>query len=211
MAEEITITPFLEEHLDAIVDLHVRSFDPGLNYALILGKPFVRATYRFFLEDQKSFGFVAWCGGRAVGLAVGRLGYYTNSLNRYRMSAAFAAVLVRPWLVANPRMLKKAVSGLLERLRRSGAARSLEGAPSHSDGRTATQASICVDPDFTRRQIGSRLLEVFEEYCRAHDMSFLRAGIEPGNEPIRRTYTSRGFVKDEVVSNEAVLYYYLRL
>lgn len=198
-------------HLNEVVALHETCFTKRDNFAMCLGHDVIYRTYQFFLDDSKSFGFVAICGGQVVGVLVGRLDYYTSALNKYRVGAAIRGMIYNPSLMFSRRVMFKVANTVIQGISRKDYKKQLESAPSHQEGRTATLASLCVHPDYRKFKIGEGLLSRVEECCRQNNMRYLRAGMQRSNVASRFTYRSRGYIEDEVLSGDDDLFYYLPL
>ena len=214
---EVKVRPLSKADLHAMVQLHMNVYQEEYNISKSLGYNFVRATYTFFLTDRKSYGFGAFINGTLVGYVLGRLDYFSDDLNRYprRIFALACALIRRPWLLANNRVreyILDAIARVFARVcKRRKLDQSLEDAPSHSPGKTATIASTCVDHAVRIPHVSHSLLETAEKFCRDNGMRFLRASMLAGNVPCRFLHTLRKYAVDEVLSDEESVYYFICL
>ena len=62
-------------------------------------------------------------------------------------------------------------------------------------------ATIDVHPDYRRRGIGTKLMELAEEHARAMNTKTLTLQVETTNTPAIRLYHRFGFEKDRILSN----------
>lgn len=211
LTTEVHILNYEKAHLDDVVILHETCFTKQNNFSLCFGRAFVYRTYQFFLNDEKSFGFVAICDGQVVGVLLGRLDYYTAALNAYRFNAAVKGLIRNPILLFRTRVISQAVNMVTQKIFHLVDKEKLKSAPSHQDGKTATLGSICIHPNYRNRKFGIILLTHAEDFCRKNHMQYLRAGIQRSNIASLRTFRSRGYIEDEVLSRGNDLLYYLPL
>lgn len=205
------LSPFTHRELVKVVELHSRCFTVEDNFAMRLGQEFLYATYRFFLDDPKAFGFVAKRNTELCGVLVGRLDYYTSALNRYRIIHGLKAVIRHPSVIIDRQLLRKTFKGIYANVFQAKADRKLVLAPSHEDGKTATLASFFVHPDSSKLKIGDSLLSTAEKFCREQGMLKLRTGVRRTNVASRFSFRSRGYIEDDVLSTDSDLLYYLPL
>lgn len=210
-SSEIKIQKYENGHLDGVVALHEDCFTKKDNFAMCLGEAFLYSTYKFFIKDEKCFGFVAICNGRIVGVLLGRLDYYTTELNKYRLMAAFRGLIFHPTLLVNKRLIQQAMKNIIRQVCRRKYEKKAELSPSHLEGKTATLASFCIHPEYRKLNIGEQLLALAEEFCRKKNMKYLRTGVQRNNVASRFAFRSRGYIVDQVLSQENDLLYYLPL
>ncbi len=208
----VVIQEFAPEHLDAVVQLHQECFSAETNFAIRLGPRFLRATYKFFLTDSLAFGFVATVAGVPAGFILGRLDYYTLALNRYRRGAYLRALVRHPSVLFSWRFFKRSFRVLLALLRNRWIGhQNLERAPSHTQGKTATLASLGSLPEYAHYRVSDHLVAAAEQYCRDKGMARLRTGVRPDNVPSRFLFRNRAYLQDDVLSSSESLFYYLPL
>ncbi|NQU23143.1 MAG: hypothetical protein HQ567_17840 [Candidatus Nealsonbacteria bacterium] len=204
-----------EADLHAMVEVHMTGYREEFNLSKALGRGFIRATYTFFLTDRKSFGFGVFVNDRLAGYVLGRLDYFSDDLNRYwpRIFALARALICRPTLLADARVRKQLFGSVgrvcAKAFRCNKPEPSLENAPSHAPGKTATISSTCVDHTLRVPHASHYLLEAAENLCRENGMQFLRASIHVGNTPCRFLHTLRKYAVDEVLTDEESVYYYI--
>lgn len=204
----VVIQVFEPEHLDAVVQLHQESFAYDTNFSMQLGPRFLRATYSFFLEDPKAFGFVALYQEKVVGFLCGRLDYYSSALDKYRAPAAMLALLRRPWLLFEEDFrgkLQKSVSILIA------GSKSKKDKSTKREAATATLASLGVDPDYAHLRVSDSLLAAAESLCMKNRMRFVRASVQRSNISSRFLYRRRAYTEELGKTTEDGVYYYLSL
>jgi ribosomal protein S18 acetylase RimI-like enzyme len=211
LSHTIKIRPFQLSDLEEITILHQQCFAPDENYSVRLGRGFLHTTYRFFLVDAKSFGFVAECEGKLVGFITGRLDYYTRELNRYRKYAALLAFITHLRFLLDKRLISYSFKVAGNYFLRSRTHQTQEVFPSATDDKIATLASLGVHPEYIHLRISNHLLSAAEEFCRRNGMLSLRAGIRRANIPARFSYRRRGYVENRALSTNDTLFYFLSL
>jgi ribosomal protein S18 acetylase RimI-like enzyme len=213
LEERIALRPFCDADLQAVVNLHMLVFTVKENFAMRLGRRFVEATYRFFLEDSKCFGFVVRTEhAEVVGVLVGRLGYYTRSLNRYRFFEGLKAFVGRPSIVFDRSLVRtalRAVAGgaVVTKSRRQQSVT----AWSHDSRPIASLASLCTHPTYRELGITDQLLSSAEELCSLRGAHAIRTGVRRTNVASRFAFRRRGYIEDPVLSTEESLIYVRRL
>jgi len=210
-SDAVTIRPVEVTDLIEIVALHEHCFLGEDNYSRRLGRGVLRATYCFFLTDSKSFGYVAECDGQLVGYIVGRLDYFFDELNRYRIPAIIRAWIERPWCLFDKRLINRGVNAIRTRLTGRVEQASNQSAPCDGDNTTATLAYLAVKPDYTRLRIADRFLSEAEGLCRRTGMLRLRTDINPSNVLSRFLYRRRGYEEDKSLRTTEDCIYYLYL
>jgi GNAT superfamily N-acetyltransferase len=211
MSNTIMIREFQIGDLEEVVLLHERCFHADENKSIYFGRGFIRSTYKFFLADAISFGFVAIYDGKIVGFIVGRLSYYTRALNRYRTPAALWAMLTHPRLLLDSKSIRGTLKALYDQLTRTGKKPRTEPILRHPNGKIASLALLGVDPQYGKLRVSDLLLSVAEEFCRQKGMLCLRAGVLRSNIKSRFLHRKRGYVEDTFLSTHETLSYSLNL
>ena len=174
------ITPFTATHVDAVVDIHLRSFEQF--FLTFLGPQFLRLYYEGVVAYPGSVGYVYVDDERVVGFVCGALSpsnFYKLLLrtrwHRFALAAASAA-LQRP--------------SIIPRLWRAFAYPSQT--PSQSD--TATLMSIAVDPTYQAKGVGVQLVAAFLEGMRARGVKRVALTTDRcGNDITNAFYQKIGF------------------
>jgi GNAT superfamily N-acetyltransferase len=211
MSNTVMIRELQISDLEEVIALHVRCFHADENESPHFGHGFIRSTYKFFLTDAISFGFVAIYDGKVVGSIVGRLGYYTRALNRYRMPGALWAMLTHPRLLFDSKLIRGSLKALYDQLIRTAKKQRVEPISPHLNGKVASLALLFVDPQYGKLRVSDLLLSEAEEFCRQKGMLYLRAGVLRGNIKSRFLHRKRGYVEDTVLSTHETLFYSLNL
>jgi GNAT superfamily N-acetyltransferase len=211
MSNTVTIREFQRSDLEEVIALHVRCFHADENESAHFGRGFICSTYKFFLIDAISFGFVAIYDGKIVGFIVGRLSYYTHALNRYRIPAALWDMLAHPRLLFDGKLIRGSLKAVYKQLIRTAKKQRLEPISPHLNGKVASLALLAVDPQYGKLRVSDLLLSVAEEFCRQKGMLCLRAGVLRSNIKSRFLHRKRGYVEDTFLSTHETLSYSLNL
>jgi ribosomal protein S18 acetylase RimI-like enzyme len=211
MSDTIMIREFQISDLEEVVLLHERCFHGDENESIYFGRGFIRSTYKFFLADAISFGFVALYEGKIVGFIVGRLSFYTRALNRYRMPAALWAMLTHPRLLLDNKLIRGSLKAVHDRLIRTAKKQRVESISPYLNGKVASLALLAVDPQYGKLRVSDLLVSAAEEFCRQKGMLCLRAGVLRSNIRSRFLHRKRGYVEDTFLSTHETLSYSLNL
>jgi ribosomal protein S18 acetylase RimI-like enzyme len=212
-AGAVRIEPLQEAHLERVVTLNEKTQGgEQQDDVLKLGRGFARATYRFFLDDELGFGFVALHGDQVIGFVVGRLDEWGAALNRYRRGAVAAALLTRPWLLLEPFFVRRIRRAIVNRLPGHGDASASGTAAAPSPyGRVASLTYIGVDADFHHLRASGELLSHAEAYARERGLPYLRAQVHRSNVQSRFMYKRRKYAESQSPDDADTLLYHLKL
>jgi ribosomal protein S18 acetylase RimI-like enzyme len=186
-----------QDHLEGMVECHLAAF-PG-QFLSLLGRRFVRAFYRFYLERPQSISLVAVDGatGRVVGLVVGgepelRSQFTRRCVPRFALLLAWRAVTVR---AARRRLLEhfgSVARRLWHRVRRDSRPRAGEP-PAEPKGTWGSLLSICTHPEHQGQGIGRALLDTFREVCRQRGYRSARLSVHNDNTAAIALYQRNGW------------------
>lgn len=191
-----TATPF---DVPAFVDLHTACFSGRDNLAVLLGKPFLYAVYRWFVSSPESRILVARKGERILGFtAICRRPYLLPMIRACRGELAWG-MLARPWLVLDRRIQRRMARAMVPFRRRS-----------RIDG-LAQIAYTAVDEGFRNRGIGKALKLASIEVCREWGRTSVATGVRPENQGALALNEGLGFVKVPALSTPWMTYLCLDL
>jgi ribosomal protein S18 acetylase RimI-like enzyme len=174
------ITSMAEADVDAVVGVHLRSFE-GF-FLSFLGPNFLRLYYESVVGYPGAAGYVCLKGGRVVGFVCGMVSpsrFYSYLLRtrwwRFAL-AALGAALGRPSVI--PRLFRALLY------------------PSQTSGRsdTATLTSIAVDPAVQGEGVGAELVAAFLADMRARGVKRVDLTTDHyGNDEVNTFYQKQGF------------------
>ena len=178
MPETLRIRRAVSSDVERLVDLHYRVFDERTHLAMLFGRTFVHAAYRWYSDSPEAFTLVAHVGGQAEGsCTVNRGSYYV--VFRRNIRALVGSLLRKPGVLVN-----KAV------WRRLGALRRKRG---HTAGDVAYLAYLTVSDAGRRGGSGKVLVAAAIEECRRRRWGEVVTAIHRDNVPARFMYKTLGF------------------
>jgi ribosomal protein S18 acetylase RimI-like enzyme len=184
--------------VDAITELHCNSFQPGDHVPMIMGKKYVKATYKWHIGAKTAYTLVADFDGKIVGFMSACKGSYTFPL--------FVACLGEFILcmIKNPLLLLKSI--LWRRLFRH--PKSPKNGKKITDHPGFGQLTIgAVDTNFRGKGIYPALVEAHMSIGKTRGIRALSAGIYKNNESARRIFIKGGwFYTPELETSDTVFY-----
>lgn len=194
--EEIKILKMEEKHLEEVSLLHMEAFK---DYPSVkLGKIYIKAFLKLFLESKFSICFVAVEGTKICGYVIG---IEKDKLKIKKIfPIIFLSFLRKPYLIFNKRMLNKIYQKIRNLLKIDKEILTLLPASFISI------VGIGVAPENKGRGIGYSLMEAFEEEAIKLGYKAMRLSVYSNNKPARRLYEKRGWKPFLLPFN--YLYYY---
>lgn len=204
---DLNIVPMTEDNmLDEVVKLHLDAFAGHLN--TFLGQGYIKAFVKWFIRNERTIAIAAIDENqKVVGYALGAPVGYSSRLNRDLCWGVAARILIRPWLVFNPRFRLV----LVERLRsllgiRKETSQTLElPVPSMS------LVAIGVASAKRRSKIGQRLMRAVEEEAREFQMRSLVLSVYENATAARRFYEQCGWQLCSMATESGDVLKYYRL
>lgn len=183
MVEVVPLQPGL---VRGVAELHRLAFAGYLNTRL--GRPYLRAFFRWFAEAEGAVALCALRAGQPVGYVVGAPLGYTRALNRRVLGPALLGMVLHPGLAADPHF-RQTVAGRWQALRGQAPP---DDAPDLPEP-TFSLVGIAVHPAARGQRLGQRLVDDFEAQARGGGARALRLSVYPENEAARRLYTRAGW------------------
>ncbi|HEX9011447.1 MAG TPA: GNAT family N-acetyltransferase, partial [Holophagaceae bacterium] len=174
-------TPF---DVPALVDLHDASFSKEENLSIKLGRPFLTAVYRWFVNSPETFVLVARQGDRVIGLTAVCDRSYNLPMVRACRRELMAGLLRHPLTLFDRRLVRRLGWSLL--FRRS------DPGPRE---RVAQIAYTAVDEAFQGQGIGRALKEASIRLCRERGLAAVSTGVVRTNLRARRLNERAGLVE----------------
>ncbi len=185
--------------VEAMTDLHWRSFTPEEHVPVILGKEYVKATYRWLVTSKEAYALVADCAGKIVGLVAMCDRSYTLPMFLACLPEFFKSLLANPSLIFNGRLWKRM-------FRRPDI--ESEQAKKIADYPGVAQMTVgAVDTTFRGRSIFPLLISNTKIYSKARGMRAIRAGIYKTNAPCRRAFVKDGWIETPVLETANTVFY----
>ncbi len=186
------------EDVDDLTDLHYASFTPEEHVPVMLGKPYVRATYVWQTTGKHSYVLVAEELGKIVGLVAVCDGPFTRP-----MFMACLPEFLRS-LVADPALIfkKKLWSRLFRRPDVSAGSKKLADYPGFA------QMTIgVVDRNCRGKGVFPLLVAATKTYSKARGSRAIRAGIYKINVPSRRVFIKGAWIETKQLETPDTVFY----
>jgi len=196
--ESILVRLATMEDVDAITELHCASFHPEDHAPMILGKRYVRATYKWHICGKPAYTLVAELDGKMVGFMAACRGPYT-----LRMFVACSGEFIL-CLIKNPLLLfnKKLWRRLFRRPMSQKRGKRISDHPGFG------QLTIgAVDANFRGKGIYPTLVEAHKSIGKSRGIRALSAAIYKKNHSARRVFIKGGWIeKPELETSDTVFY-----
>ena len=184
--------------VDRLTDLHCASFGPEEHIPVMLGKDYVRATYRWLVKSNHAYCLVADAHPRIIGLVSVCDGSYTLPM----FLACLPEFGIR--LVRSPGLIfqKKLWGRLLRRPERSNANREIANI-------TGSAQLIVIAVDATYRGIGifPALTEAAKVFSKERGSVAIRAGVYKFNQASKKAFAKNGWIEmPEMETSDTVFY-----
>jgi GNAT superfamily N-acetyltransferase len=178
------------DDIEHLVDLHYRCFSTKEHLATLLGRSFIWHVYRWFVTSEKTIVLVGEAtheNGTIIGYNTVCNGPYHRIMISQNKGAAFRSLVLRPWLILHPAILRRVF-----RLNLSN--EDLEKTLIH-DPDIAHWGMICVEPSYRRCGIGFEIAARTIEECRQRGWNKMRVVIYHKNHSAREVLLKLGFVE----------------
>lgn len=201
------IRPGSLNEIDNIVDVHLEAYRGMDSFGQKLGRQFLSATYRWFLESPKGFSLVAVVNNRVVGFVVGSYGEPGNSFRSVRKSAAAKALLRRPWIIFQVSIVSSVIGRICARIARRGKDWSVLRGKEQS----LHIYSIAVAPEYTELKIGRALQREAATIAREHGSVGIYTSVGTQNTRSIWFHRAIGFKIEDQLSGPLESYLYKSL
>lgn len=196
--EKVWITPATPADLPSLVELHLACFSEDEHFALKLGRPFLRAAYRWFLTSPGTLVLVARVGKRLAGFTALADHPYNLPMLRACKWQALMGLLRRPWLILRPDWLRRLTSTLIS------------SRVQHRK-KTAQIAFTGVALDVQGRGIGRALKLASIQTCRGWGVAAVITGVRRMNTRAKAMNERAGFVEVPELSSTRLIHLRLDL
>ena len=186
-APTISISPLTPTDVDSLLPLHVEAFQGFIGVRL--GNRYTRHVLGWFATKPSAIGFVARGDEGIRGYVFGAPVGYAARMNRDLLPWGVIALLARPHLLLDLRVLRQISSRLRLLLRLDSRTPSEPPIPAP----TLSLVAVGTRPDSRRLGIGQALIET---YCRAaKELGFasVRLSVHKDNRPAIQLYESLGW------------------
>jgi ribosomal protein S18 acetylase RimI-like enzyme len=186
------------EEVDALTDLHIRSFCPNDHVPVMLGKTYVRATYRWLIAGGSAYVLVAEEENNLIALIAVCDGPFTGRMFKACLPEFFLSLAHNPALLINKKLWQRL-------LRRSGinkVSRRIVNYPG-----LAQMTIGAVDENCRGKGVFPDLVKATIKYSRERGSRAIRAGVYKENNASRRVFIKEKWLEiPELETSETVFY-----
>jgi GNAT superfamily N-acetyltransferase len=199
MAQDVTFTIRLATlaDVDGLTELHYASFSPEDHVAVLLGKRYVRATYRWIVGSQETYALVAESDRKIIGLA----SVCDGTFSRPMFMACLGEFV---WsLVRNPLLLFK--RDLWQRLFSRSAVDSSNRLANYPGVAQGIYTSVAAE--FRRKGVHSALHEAVKAMSKSRGSRAIRFGVYRSNEAVRSALIQKGHIEVPELGTSDMTFY----
>jgi GNAT superfamily N-acetyltransferase len=186
------------EDVDALTDLHIRSFHPNDHVPAMLGKNYVRATYRWLINGGCAYVLVAEEKKKIIALIAVCDGPFTGRMFKACLPELFLSLAQKPWLIIRIRLWQRL-------LQRSEIDKRTRRIINHAGFAQMTIGAV--DENYRGKGIFPELVKATEKYSRERGSRAIRAGVYKKNIASRRAFIKEKWLEfPELETAETVFY-----
>gem|GEM_PF-1523808 len=171
--------------LGGLIKLHEICFKNDRTLVSKLGKNYIKAYYNWLLSSDRTFILVAAHNNTIVGMTIASDVSYQGPLLRNTLKAAISAMIIRPWLIFHPDMIRRFFDiiffykGI--------------GKKTKIEPEVAFWVSLGISPECRGIGLGARLTFTMMQECYSRGARSIRGGFHKGNTSSRRVFEKCGF------------------
>lgn len=186
--------------LDALAELHCASFASEDHVPVLLGKDYVRATYRWMITSGQSYCLVADIDNQLVGVVAVCDGSFTRPMFFACLGEFMRSVFRSPQLLLRTKLWSR----LLRHSSGSRAGKSIADYPGFA------QMTIgAVDARYRGAGVFPALVRATTTHSKNRGSKAVRAGIYKSNQSSRRVFIKGGWIETpELETRDTVFYVY---
>jgi ribosomal protein S18 acetylase RimI-like enzyme len=188
------------EDVESLVALHYKCFTKEDHIAMLFGKPFILATYKWFVTSPETFVLVARLGDSLIGFQSISERSYDAPMLRASWREALMGLIFHPWLAFHPELLRRLIRLIFRRHK-----------VTPDSNHEAHLAFIGVDPQFQGRGIGKALINEAVRSCRERGMNAIITGVMRRNVRSKAMFIGKGFSEAPELGTKRFVYFRLDL
>ena len=187
--------------LDDILALHYAIFTADEHLLMVFGQAVVKKAHRWFIDSPVSFAIVAEDDGRFVGFCTACARPYTRPMLLSILPSILQALLRRPQILLDPKLLNRVKELLLRGTRKQ----SLPSEPPAQFG------LLAVHPDYHGSEAPSKLVLGTISECRKRTWQKVIAGMYKSNLSCRFHFAKLGFKENSDWETDSLVFMELDL
>jgi GNAT superfamily N-acetyltransferase len=185
------------DDLEKIVDLHLASFTSDEHIPVLIGKQYVKASYKWLLSHKNAFILIARDNEKIIGLQSVSIGSFEIPMFIACLPALLYSMLTNPKLIINNKLWKRLIR-ILNRLKPG---------KIKTHGKFAHFIIGIVDADYRGKGIFSAVVNAAVQKCKENNCKTIFTGIYKKNVTTQRIFLKYGWKNcPEMETNET--YYY---
>ena len=186
------------EDIGALTDLHIRSFHSDDHIPVMLGRDYVRATYRWLVNGENAYALVAEEAWKIIGLVAVCDGPFTGRMFKACLPELLKSLILNPKLLLNRRLWRR----LFQRSANNKLSRRIVNCP-----RFAQMTIGAVDENYRGHGVFPALVDATKYYSRERGSRAIRAGVYKNNHSSRRVFIKGGWLEISELETVDVAYY----
>jgi hypothetical protein len=187
-----------KDDLEEITKLHCASFAPLDHVPVMLGKRYVKATYRWQITNKKAYTLAATLDGKIVGVVAVCDGPFTKLMFIACLPEFIISLLLNPKLILNNKLWKR----LLRKPQK------INDIDNNIDKDGLAQMTIgVVDSAYRGKGIFPLLVEATKTYSLNRGSKGIRAGIYKNNTSSRNVFVKGGWVLSPELETDDTVFY----
>ena len=197
---EFIIRTAIESDINDLTELHCSSFRPEEHVPVMLGKNYVRATYRWLVTSSQAYCLVADTSHEIIGMVTVCDGPFTRPMFLACLPEFIRSLLRSPKLFFEKNLWNR----LLRRPEASNDQKRITDYPGF-----AQLMVVAVDTDYRGAGIFSALAEAATTCSKNRGSVAIRAGVYKFNQPSRRAFAKNGWLEmPQLETSDTVFYVY---
>ena len=182
----------------SLTELHCVSFQPEAHVPVMLGKDYVRATYRWLVQSDKAYCLVADAAEKIIGLVAVCDGPFTFPMFIASLPEFIKSLMHSPHLLFHKRLWNR----LFRRPDISKTSKKISDYPGFA------QMTIgAVDPACRGMGVFPALVEATKSYSKDRGSKAIRAGIYKTNQASRRVFVKGGWTETHELETKETVFY----
>lgn len=187
------------QDLEMLTNMHCVSFKPEDHVPMMLGRNYVKATYRWLITNKSSYTLVADINGEIAGLVAMCDRSFTAPMFVACLPEFALSLVKNPSLVFNSKLWKR----LFRRPDISG--NNSKRIVNHPD--VAQMTIGAVDTDYRGMNIFPQLISATKEYSKKRGTRAIRAGVYKTNAPCRRSFIKDNWIETPDLETSDTIFY----
>jgi ribosomal protein S18 acetylase RimI-like enzyme len=184
--------------VDCLTDLHCASFEPEEHIPVMLGKNYVRATYRWLVKSSQAYCLVADAHPKIIGLVSVCDHRYTGPMFLACLPEFMKSLIRSPGLIFQRKLWNRL-------LRRPAMSKVNKGIADVAG--FAQLIVIAVDPRCRGAGIFPALVESAKSFSKERGSVAIRAGVYKFNQASKRAFSKNGWIEiPELETSDTVFY-----